>query len=66
MNGKTDEWAELATDEPDAHGVGFLDYDYRYGRKRFPPGPSPNAKKRLAARFCQLKTGHCPTGQYLE
>ena len=38
---------------------------YRPGEKQKPDPTVAKARKRLAARFYQLKTGHCLTGQYL-
>jgi len=38
---------------------------YRPGEKAKPDQTVAKAKKRLASRFYQMKTGHCLTGQYL-
>ena len=38
---------------------------YRPGEKQKPDPTVAKASKRLAARFYQLKTGHCLAGQYL-
>jgi ribonuclease HI len=106
-NEKADEWAKLAAEEPDAHGVEWLTRADGYGRRLMPqPRSLANLKreisekkwvearqwvegritvrkyrlraeqrmerivagcpKRLAARYYQLKTGHCLTGQYLK
>jgi len=107
-NEKADEWAKLAAEEPDTHGVEWLNYDYggrtevrsmplprslanlkreisekkwtearrwvgaRISRKKYkmpeshkPDGTVAKSTKRLASRYCQLKTGHARTGQYL-
>jgi hypothetical protein len=37
---QADRWVELAADEPDAHGVGFLGHGDRYGNPSPRPGPS--------------------------
>jgi ribonuclease HI len=106
-NEMADEWAKLAAEEPDAHGVEWLSHSDRYGRRPMPPPRSlanlkrgssekkwaearqwaegritarkyrlptdqrvervvAGSPKKLAARFYQLKTGHCRTGQYLK
>jgi hypothetical protein len=106
-NEKADEWAKLAAEEPDAHGVEWLRRTDGYGRRLMPqPRSLANLKreisekkwvearqwaegrittrkyrlpaaqrvekivagspKRVAARYYQLKTGHCLTGQYLK
>jgi len=36
-NEKADDWAKIAADEVDSHGVVFLRLGDRYGRKRLPP-----------------------------
>jgi len=38
---------------------------YRPSEKAKPDQTIAKAKKRLASRFYQIKTGHCLTGQYL-
>ena len=38
---------------------------YRPSEKQKPDPTVVKANKRLASRFCLLKTGHCLTGQYL-
>jgi hypothetical protein len=35
-NEKADEWAKLAAEEPDAHGVEWLGYADKYGRRPVP------------------------------
>jgi len=103
-----DEWAKLAADEPDAHGVEWLlamnpdgakvpaptiagqrqarplraevgrlqELGKKEAREDEQPQVPPRRKQKpdptvarannhLAARFYQLKTGHCLTGQYL-
>jgi len=40
-------------------------WKYRPGENQKPDPTVAKARKRLAARFYQLKTGHCLTGQYL-
>jgi len=39
---------------------------YRPSERQKPDAIVAGANKRLASRFCQLKTGHCLTGQYLQ
>jgi len=59
---------------PDYHGVGgsnmqtgTKDYIAPPARNGVPEGgPGSRTNKRLAARFYRLKTGQCPTGQYLK
>jgi len=38
---------------------------YRMPNNQKPDGAVANSSKRIASWFCQLKTGHCLTGQYL-
>ena len=38
---------------------------YRLPESQRPDGTVAGGTKRLASRLCQLKTGHCLTGQYL-
>jgi hypothetical protein len=47
-NEKADEWAKLAADEPDAHGMESLGYGDRYGRRHLPQ--APNAPEALDHR----------------
>jgi len=47
-------------------GKRILAKKYRMPRKQQPDKTVAGRNKRVAARFYQIKTGHCLTGQYLE
>ena len=38
---------------------------YTMPKSQRPDGVVAGSAKRLASRFCQVKTGHCHSGQYL-
>ena len=42
-----------------------LQKKYKMTTSQKPDGAVTGSSKRLASRFCQLKTGHCLSGQYL-
>jgi hypothetical protein len=50
-NEKADEWAKLAAEEPDAHGVEWLGYADRYGRRSMPlPRSLANIKREISEK----------------
>jgi hypothetical protein len=50
-NEKVDEWAKLAAEEPDAHGVEWLGYADRYGGWPMPlPRCLANIKREISAK----------------
>jgi ribonuclease HI len=51
-NEKTDEWAKLAAEEPDAHGVEWLGQTDKYGRRPMPP---PRSLANIAREISEKK-----------
>jgi hypothetical protein len=48
-NEKADEWAKLAAEEPEAHGVEWLGYADKYGRRPMPlPRSLANIKREIS------------------
>jgi len=45
--------------------MGWRPDPHRMPSRQKPDGTVAGGSKRLALRFCQLKTGHCLAGQYL-
>jgi len=51
-NEKADEWAKLAGEEPDAHGVEWLSHADRYGRRPMPP---PTSRANIRREISETK-----------